>query len=180
MNAFKDDNRIRLMLIMAVGAVALTVRPPASWTAVAITTLVGIAGMVTPVAPAGKVVVARRWWVIVLMVGMAPFAAVRAAGSILSLTPFFLPAVAANVVAAVAEEAFFRRLGYGALARWGAGVAVLGTAAAFAIVHVPTYGWAVLPTDLAAGVILGWQRWASGGWGAPALTHVFANLLQMG
>lgn len=180
MNSFKDDGRFRLMLILAVGLLALTVRPPASWTAVAVTALVGVAGMVTPVAPGGEVSVSRRWWLTVLVLGIAPFAAVRAARPIVPLTPFLLPAVAANVVAAVAEEAFFRRLGFGALARWGAGVAVLGTAAAFAVVHVPTYGWAVLPIDLAAGVILGWQRWASGGWGTPALTHATANLLQMG
>ena len=37
------------------------------------------------------------------------------------------------VVAAVAEEAFFRRLLYGRLARWGAAVAVVGSAVAFGL-----------------------------------------------
>ena len=35
----------------------------------------------------------------------------------------------------------------------------------------------VLPLDLAAGPVLGGQRWASGSWPVPALTHVVANLL---
>ena len=33
--------------------------------------------------------------------------------------------------------------------------------------------------DLGAGLLLSWQRWASGGWGAPAATHVVANLVAV-
>jgi hypothetical protein len=33
-----------------------------------------------------------------------------------------------------------------------------------------------MPIDFAAGLVLGWQRWATGTWTAPAATHVFANL----
>jgi membrane protease YdiL (CAAX protease family) len=39
------------------------------------------------------------------------------------------------------------------------------------------YGVGVLPLDFAAGLIFGWQRRATGGWTAPAATHVFANLM---
>jgi hypothetical protein len=35
----------------------------------------------------------------------------------------------------------------------------------------------VLPIDLAAGLVLSWQRWASGSWRVPAVTHVLANVL---
>jgi membrane protease YdiL (CAAX protease family) len=35
----------------------------------------------------------------------------------------------------------------------------------------------VLPLDLAAGLLLGWQRQATGSWAVPAATHVVANLL---
>jgi membrane protease YdiL (CAAX protease family) len=49
----------------------------------------------------------------------------------------------------------------------------------FAAVHVTVWGWAVLPLDLAAGLVLGWQRWASGGWSVPAATHVAANVLAV-
>ncbi|MDR7512393.1 MAG: CPBP family glutamic-type intramembrane protease, partial [Armatimonadota bacterium] len=88
-------------------------------------------------------------------------------------------AVAAALVAAVAEEAFFRRLLYGWLEPLGP-IAAIGLAAiAFAAVHVPAWGPAALPVDLAAGVLFGWQRWASGTWTAPAATHVAANLLQV-
>jgi len=63
--------------------------------------------------------------------------------------------------------------------RWGTPVAVAGSAAAFALVHVTTYGVRVLPLDLAAGLLLSWQRAASGTWRVPALTHVLANLLAV-
>jgi membrane protease YdiL (CAAX protease family) len=90
-------------------------------------------------------------------------------------------AVAASVVAAVAEELFFRRLVYGWLAAsWGVAAAICGSAVAFAAIHVPVYGFAVLPIDTAAGLLLGWQRWMTGGWSASGLTHVAANLIAEG
>jgi membrane protease YdiL (CAAX protease family) len=82
-----------------------------------------------------------------------------------------------GVVAAVAEEAFFRGLLYRVLSRAGARVAVLGTAASFAAIHVPAYGVAALLVDLGAGLLLSWQRWASGHWAVPGATHAVANLL---
>jgi membrane protease YdiL (CAAX protease family) len=42
---------------------------------------------------------------------------------------------------------------------------------------VTVYGWWVLPIDIAAGLVLAWQRWATGSWKVPAVTHVLANLL---
>jgi membrane protease YdiL (CAAX protease family) len=51
------------------------------------------------------------------------------------------------------------------------------TAVLFAAVHLPLYGAGALPLNLAAGVLLGWQRWATGSWTAPAATHAIANLL---
>jgi membrane protease YdiL (CAAX protease family) len=86
-------------------------------------------------------------------------------------------ALALNTLAAVAEEALFRRALYGWLIRWGAPVAVIGSAAAFALIHVPTYGLAALPVDLGAGLVLSWQRWASGRWEVAAATHALANAL---
>jgi membrane protease YdiL (CAAX protease family) len=86
-------------------------------------------------------------------------------------------APAFNVVAAVAEEALFRRLAFGWLERHGRVVAVAVTAFAFAIVHVPVYGPAVFPVDLGAGLLLSWQRASTGRWSVPAATHVAANLL---
>jgi membrane protease YdiL (CAAX protease family) len=84
-----------------------------------------------------------------------------------------------SLLAAVAEEALFRRVAYARLARFGALVAVAGSAILFGMVHLPTYGVAALPVDLGAGVLFGWQRWASGTWLVPAGTHVFANAVAI-
>jgi len=82
------------------------------------------------------------------------------------------------MAAAVAEELFFRKLVYNWLARWSIPLAIGGAAVAFAAVHVPAYGVAAVPVDLAAGVLFGWQRWATDGSTVPALTHSVANLIQ--
>ena len=81
--------------------------------------------------------------------------------------------------AAVAEEALFRRAAYGWLARSGPAVAVAGSALLFAAVHLPLYGVAAFPVDLGAGLLLSWQRWASGTWTVPAATHAAANVLAV-
>jgi hypothetical protein len=89
------------------------------------------------------------------------------------------PVVVANTLAAVAEEAWFRRLCFGLLAPAGSVIAVAGSAALFASVHVATYGFWILPLDLAAGVLLGWQRAVTGSWGASAVTHAIANVFVL-
>ena len=113
----------------------------------------------------------------VLGVGLVAFALGRIVGGGHAPQPLALRVVALGTLAAVAEEAFFRRLVYDALLPGGAAVAVVGSALLFALVHVTVYGTWVLPIDLAAGLLLSWQRWASGSWKVPALTHVVANLL---
>lgn len=99
-----------------------------------------------------------------LAVGTAPVA------------PLVARSVALTVLAGVAEEAFFRRLAYGVAESRGPVVAVVSSATVFAAVHVTVWGWAVLPLDMAAGLLLGWQRWASGRWSVPAATHATANV----
>jgi membrane protease YdiL (CAAX protease family) len=81
------------------------------------------------------------------------------------------------LLAAVAEEALFRRVAWAVLAPSGFVLALTGTSLLFALVHVPLYGWAVFPVDLGAGLLFGWQRWAAGTWTVPAATHAAANLL---
>jgi membrane protease YdiL (CAAX protease family) len=83
------------------------------------------------------------------------------------------------VLAAVAEEALFRRLLYDRLLRFGVVAAVAGTAVGFALVHLPAYGLAAMPVDLGAALLLSWQRYASGRWTVPAVTHAVANLLAV-
>jgi hypothetical protein len=97
----------------------------------------------------------------------------NAAGSVTAVS------VLLNSEAAVAEEAFFRRFAYGWLERIGTLVAWGGSALAFALMHVPFYGTGSFWVNLGAGFMLSWQRWASGGWAAPAATHVVANQLAV-
>ena len=113
-----------------------------------------------------------------LLLGVGAFALGRvlAAGSP-AAPPATAFVVGINTLAAVAEEAFFRRLVYGALLAGGPTTALVGSAVLFAAVHVTVYGLWVLPLDLAAGLLLGWQRQATGSWAVPAVTHAIANLL---
>lgn len=91
--------------------------------------------------------------------------------------PWSAAAVPLSLMAAVAEEALFRRVAYARLVPFGAAVAVVGSALLFGLVHVPAYGVTALPVDVGAGLLFGWQRWASGTWTVPAATHAFANAL---
>lgn len=161
-----------LLLLARPALAAAAPRPDAALAAVLVA--VGAAGVVGARTdrPVGT-------WVWPLAVGAGAMLLARLAGGGRAALPFTPYVVATNTLAAVAEEAFFRGLAYRVLLRWGAGVAVVGSAAAFALVHVTTYGAAVLPVDLAAGLLLSWQRYASGGWRVPALTHVLANLLAV-
>ena len=93
------------------------------------------------------------------------------------------PAWAAlTAIVATAEEAFLRGALFDAVQTWvgerrhGVDVAIAVTAAAFALLHVPFYGWHALPLDLAVGVVLGATRAATGTWTAPAIAHVVADL----
>ena len=145
---------------------------------VAVFATIGVVGAWWPVArwdrPAGA-----RTAVWVALVGAGAFAGGRLVAGGHPAAPALLGYVVLNSVAAVAEEALFRRLVYDALSAWGAPAAVVGSAALFALVHVTVWGAWVLPLDLAAGLVLSWQRWASGRWSVPAVTHVFANLVAV-
>jgi membrane protease YdiL (CAAX protease family) len=90
----------------------------------------------------------------------------------------FVPWAAAVVVVATAEEVFLRGALYDATERvWGAYAAIGLGAVCFALLHVPLYGWHVVPLDLAVGVVLGGLRQGTGTPAAPAITHVGADLV---
>jgi len=75
-----------------------------------------------------------------------------------------------------AEEAFLRGALFDAVQRrHSADAAVVVGAIAFAAVHVPLYGWHVVPLDLAVGLVLGATRLAAGTWTAPAIAHIGAD-----
>ena len=113
----------------------------------------------------------------VLLMGFAAVAlSAGVAGTPVPL-PWSAAALPLSLLAAVAEEALFRRLAFARLERFGVVVTVVGSALLFGLVHVPAYGLAALPVDVGAGLLFGWQRWASGTWTVPAATHAFANAL---
>jgi membrane protease YdiL (CAAX protease family) len=82
-----------------------------------------------------------------------------------------------TVAVAGAEEAFLRGALFDAVTRWrGSNLAVVVAAVAFALLHVPLYGWHAVPLDLAVGVALGAARLLAGSWTAPAIAHIGADL----
>jgi hypothetical protein len=114
-----------------------------------------------------------------LALGVGAFAVGRLAGGGHPPVHATTAAIVANVLAAVAEEAWFRRLCFDVFATAGTAYAIGASAALFAVVHVSIYGVWVLPLDIAAGVLLGWQRAATGTWTVPAVTHAVANMLVL-
>ncbi|HEU5002795.1 MAG TPA: CPBP family intramembrane glutamic endopeptidase [Actinomycetota bacterium] len=197
-----DPARVATPLAIGLGLAALATRQPSRW-AVLVTVGVGAVGLIAPLPSGPREVSAAAarpgssrpsagTWLGAVALGVGALLLAGRLPSMLGIGPpagVLVPhagvaAVTASVVAAVAEELFFRRLVFGWLAVcFGAGgpaVAVCGSALAFAAVHVPVYGLAVLPIDAAAGALLGWQRWITGGWSASGLTHVVANLIAEG
>ena len=171
------------LTVAVAGSVALAARPPllraapdATQLLVALFVVLLAAGALLPVASA-RLSVNARSSLAVLAVGTGAFALGRLLGG--GEPPAVLTAklVALNTLAAIGEEAFFRRLVFDTLRAGGDAIAVVGSALLFAVVHLPVYGLWVLPIDLAAGLVLSWQRWATGRWSVPAVTHVVANLL---
>lgn len=89
----------------------------------------------------------------------------------------FGPWAAITVLVATAEELVLRGALFGAIWRAsGVTAAVVATSAAFALIHVPLYGWHVVPLDLGVGLFLGGLRLMSGGLTAPAAAHALADL----
>jgi membrane protease YdiL (CAAX protease family) len=155
---------------------ALATRP-VSAIGLAVTVGAGLVAL-APAVPHPGLDSDARTWAVPLAIGLGGFVIAR----LLLSTPAagFRPWIAvASVAAAVAEEAVFRRLVYGWALAWGVPVAIGVSAVLFAAVHIPWYGTGAFWVDLGAGLLLSWQRWASGGWAVPAVTHSAANILQL-
>jgi membrane protease YdiL (CAAX protease family) len=88
-----------------------------------------------------------------------------------------LPWSIATVVVATGEEAVLRGALFDRLTR-AAGLwpAILVTSLVFALIHVPFYGWRVVPLDFGVGIWFAGLRLASGGIVAPSIAHAFADL----
>jgi membrane protease YdiL (CAAX protease family) len=177
--------RTPAFLAVAVGCAVLLarpwlVRPAADPTAALVVAfvVVGVLGATVrlPAAAARSSVTTAC---LVALVGVAAFVVGRLIGGGVAAAPALPAYLLLNTLAAVTEEALFRRLLYGLLLPLGVGIAVVGSAAAFAAVHVTVWGAWALPVDLAAGLLLSWQRWASGRWSVPAVTHAAANVVAV-
>ncbi|MCA1839145.1 MAG: lysostaphin resistance A-like protein [Actinomycetota bacterium] len=172
-------NRWMALLSTLIGSVVLAGRV-VSADAVSLTGVVGLMGVAAPlprILPRAPGKMNRSG--IALAAGLAAVAAMasRSVPGLKAAPEAMAISIAAVCIAAIAEEAFFRRLMFGWLEAQNALLAIAATSLAFALVHVPIYGWKVLPMDLCAGLVFGWQRWVSGTWVVPAATHLLANLL---
>jgi membrane protease YdiL (CAAX protease family) len=99
-----------------------------------------------------------------------------AAGSGVPAAPDLAWAGVVSLVA-VAEELLLRGALYDRVRSWRGETWAIGlTAIAFALLHVPIYGWHVFVLDLAVGVWLGALRAVSGTVTAPAVAHALADL----
>ena len=89
----------------------------------------------------------------------------------------FGPWVAVTVLVASAEELVLRGALFDELhVSLGTAGAVLVTSFVFALMHVPLYGWHVVPLDFGVGLWLAGLRLATGGIAAPAIAHTIADL----
>ncbi|BEP13785.1 hypothetical protein acdb102_20960 [Acidothermaceae bacterium B102] len=139
-------------LVVLTVAARVGTGPSLSWRAVAL----GIGGAAVLCLPS--------------VVGHAVHPGVRPGGS-------YLHWALVVTVVAVAEEAFLRGALYSAVQGWrGDTAALVVSAVAFAALHLPLYGWGSVPLDLAVGLVLGVLREQTGGWAAPAVCHVGADL----
>jgi len=111
-----------------------------------------------------------------VLIGLA---VVTRSGPVPALSPAasFGPWAAATILVATAEELVLRGALFDAIDdSLGVTVAVIVTAVLFAVMHVPLYGWHVVPLDLGVGLWLAGLRLASGGVAAPAIAHTVADL----
>jgi membrane protease YdiL (CAAX protease family) len=89
----------------------------------------------------------------------------------------FVGWVLVTAVVVLGEEAILRGVLFDAVGGVaGAVPAVLVTSLVFALIHVPLYGWQVVPLDIGVGVWFAGLRIASGGAGAPTVAHLLADL----
>ena len=174
------------ILVVGAGCAALTARPllldaasahPATVLTVLFLVLLAVS-LLWPARPGPDRATPTAPILPVLLLGIGAFVVGRLllAGSPSPASATVL-VVGLNTLAAVAEEAFFRRFVYGALLASGPVAAVVGSAVLFAAIHLTVYGAWVLPLDLAAGLLFGWQRQVTGSWTVPAVTHAAANFL---
>jgi membrane protease YdiL (CAAX protease family) len=89
----------------------------------------------------------------------------------------FVPWALITLLVASAEEGVLRGALFDRIERVGGLVAaIFVTTLAFALMHVPLYGWHVVPLDLAVGLVLIGLRISTRGLAAPIAAHAVADL----
>ena len=100
----------------------------------------------------------------------------RPAGLFAPAAPFG-PWAAITVLVAIGEEAILRGALFDAIDDAGGLIAaIVVTSIVFALIHVPLYGWHVVPLDLGVGVWFAGLRLVSGRVAVPAIAHAIADL----
>ena len=148
--------------------------------------LVFAGALVTLVVASGWRFTFDRRWAVGAVIGIAGAAVLVAAwvtaaphvplsaGQHLGPLAVWTPVVV--VVAAVEEIVLRGALFHALLEAGGAPLAIAVSSIVFGLMHVPLYGWAALPLDVAAGALLVGLRLLSGGLTAPVVAHVLADL----
>jgi membrane protease YdiL (CAAX protease family) len=112
------------------------------------------------------------------LVGLAVVAHLGTPGPSLAPAAAFLPWASITILVAAAEELVLRGVLFAAIRRHaGVVAAVAVTSVVFALMHVPTYGWHVVPLDLGVGIWLGGLRLLGRGVAAPVVAHGLADLV---
>lgn len=89
----------------------------------------------------------------------------------------FAPWALITILVATAEEGVLRGVLFDRLERVaGLAAAIALTTLAFGLMHVPLYGWHVVPLDLAVGLVLAGLRISTRGLAAPIAAHAVADL----
>lgn len=166
-----------MMLRVAVGGNEGVQSAPAGLTFAAALLCLALVGGWTP----GRAHLRHVGWGIAGSVVLVAVPAwLRWSGAVLPLSlpvdqfPFW--AVIVSLVA-VSEEVVLRGVLFTAIEQSSGPLIAAGiTATAFALLHVPMYGWGALPLDLAVGLWLGGLRLLTGGATAPAVAHTLADL----
>lgn len=89
----------------------------------------------------------------------------------------FVPWALITLVVVAAEEGVLRGVLFDRLERVaGLALAIALTTVLFALMHVPLYGWHVVPLDLAVGLVMAGLRISTRGLAAPIAAHAVADL----
>ena len=149
---------------------------------VAIGLVFGFGLLVVALATGWRPLLGRRSSIAIGVAGgtvLVVLALVTRSGQLPWLAPpaVFIPWVAVTILVASAEELVLRGALFDELdGSVGTVGAVVVTSVVFALMHVPLYGWHVVPLDLGVGLWLAGLRLATGGIAAPAIAHAVADL----